>query len=194
MTRSLYAIIFLGLFFQVAQAVDQVDQVKKGDVLFDEPLPHKKNERGFAHGSMKVIKDGGVTGETDPKYDGHAANYAIKIDHENAIYQFETKITGSSTGGIRVGYHLASCVIAADRISIDKEKTPVTLAKDKWHLVTVTRIGTHVTMRVGKAVVQGDNAKLKPTIDSIRLTVKGADGSASYRNLKIWKAVKTESQ
>lgn len=45
-------------------------------------------------------------------------------------------------------------------------------------------------MQIGDAVVLGEEPKLKPTIDAIRLSVKGAEGSVSYRKLKIWKAVK----
>jgi hypothetical protein len=181
--------ILLGLSIGICQADDQVSSVEKGEVIFDEQLPHSGGKKGFAHGSMEVLKDGGVTGRTDPKFKGHAANYAIKIDHEDALYQFEIKLDGDSYGGIRVGYHMASCTINPDSISVGKETAPVTLAKNKWHLVTVTRVGTHVSLRAGDAVVEADEPKLTPTIDAIRLSVKGADGSVSYRKLKIWKAV-----
>jgi hypothetical protein len=185
---------------------DQLDQPKvqsnsavKGNVIFEDKLPHKGGKKGFAHGSMEVIKDGGITGRTNPKFDGHAANYAVKIDHEDAIYRFEVKISGDVYGGIRVGYHMANCTIKSDSISIGKNPkqnaTPVALAKDKWHVVTVTRVGTHVTMRIGDAVIEGEEPKLKPTIDAIRLSVKGdPEGSVSYRNLKIWKAVTAKSK
>ena len=87
--------------------------------------------------------------------------------------------------------HMANCTIKTDSIGIGKNATtPVTLAKDKWHSVKVTGIGNQVLMKVGDAVVVGEEPKLKPTIDAIRLSVKGAEGSASYRKLKIWKAVK----
>jgi hypothetical protein len=197
MSKILSAMILMSLSLGICQADDQVSSVEKGEVIFDEPLPHKGGKKGFAHGSTEVLKDGGITGRTDPKRDdGHAANYAIKLDHEDALYEFEIKLEGDSYGGIRVGYHMASCGIGVNGIWIgsnntpDEKKTPVDLAKDKWHVVTVTRVGTHVSMRVGDAVVEGEEPKLKPTIDAIRLSVKGADGCVSYRKLKIWKAVK----
>jgi hypothetical protein len=192
MTKVLSAIILLGLSFGNSQAADLLSSVEKGDVIFDEQLPHKGKKVGFAHGSMTVLKDGGVTGRTDAKFKGHAANYAVKIDHEDAIYQFEIKISGDVYGGIRVGYHMASCTIKPDSISIGKKTTKkVALAKDKWHVVHVTRVGKHVTMRIGDAVVKGEEPKLKPTIDAIRLSVKGdPEGSVSYRKLRIWRAVK----
>jgi hypothetical protein len=190
MKSVLFATILLGLSCGNSQAADRVDSVEKGAVIFDEKLPHTGGKKGFAHGTTEALKDGGVTGRTNPKFDGHAANYAIKLDHEDALYEFEIKLEGDSYGGIRVGYHMASCTIKPDSISVGEHAKPVTLAKDKWHVVTVTRVGTHVSMRVGDAVVEGEEPKLKPTIDAIRLSVKGADGSVSYRKLKIWKAVK----
>jgi hypothetical protein len=192
MSKVLFAGILLGLSFQLSEAADLLSTVEKGDVIFDEKLPHKGAKKGFAHGSMEVLKDGGIAGRTNAKFKGHAANYAVKIDHEDAIYQFEIKISGEVYGGIRVGYHMASCMIKPDSISVGKEATvKASLAKDKWHVVTVTRVGKHVTMRIGEAIVEGDVAKLKPTIDAIRLSVKGdPKGSVSYRKLRIWKAVK----
>lgn len=195
MSKVLFAGILLGSAFEIAQAADLHSSVEKGEVIFDEQLPHKGGKKGFAHGITEALKDGGVMGRTKPEFNGHAANYAVKLDHEDAIYQFEMKISGDVVGGIRVGYHMASCGIGGDGIWIggnntpDEEKTPVDLAKDKWHVVTVTRVGKRVSMRVGDAVVEGEEPKLTPTIDSIRLSVRGADGSVSYRKLKIWKAL-----
>ena len=197
MNKVLVASLLIGLSFHVTEAADLLSSVEKGEVIFDEQLPHKGAKKGFAHGTMDVLKEGGVTGRTNPKFKGHAANYAVKLDHEDAIYQFEIKISGDVNGGIRVGYHMASCGIGCNGIWIggnntpDEEKTPVELVQDKWHLVTVTRVGTHVSMRIGDAVVEGEEPKLTPTIDSIRLSVKGdPKGSVSYRKLKIRKAVK----
>jgi hypothetical protein len=190
MSKVLLAGILLGMSFEISEAADLLSSVEKGDVIFDEQLPHKGGKKGFAHGSMEVLKDGEITGRTDPKFKGHAANYAVKLDHADALYQFEIKLEGESYGGIRVGYHMASCTIKPDSIAVGKTTTPVTLAKDKWHVVNVTRVGTHVSMRVGGTVVEGEEPKLKPTIDAIRLSVKGAEGSVSYRKLRIWKVVK----
>jgi hypothetical protein len=190
MTKVLYAMILMSLPLGICQAADLLSSVEKGDVIFDEQLPHKGGKKGFAHGSTEVLKDGGVTGRTDPQFDGHAANYAVKLDHTDAVYHFEIKLSGDSYGGIRVGYHMASCEIKPDSIAVGKKTTEVDLEKDKWHEVTVARVGTHVAIRIGDAFVEGEEPKLKPTIDAIRLSVKGADGSASYRKLKIWKAVK----
>lgn len=182
--------ILIALSLQISRAEDPISSVKKGEIIFEEKLPHKDGKKGFAHGSMEILKDGGITGLTDPKFNGHAANYAVKIDHEDAIYQFEIKLEGESYGGIRVGYHMASCTIKSDGIGVGKKLTAVALAKNKWHVVTVKRVGTHVSIQIGDVLVQGVEPKLKPLIDAIRLSVKGADGSVSYRNLKIWKAVK----
>jgi hypothetical protein len=194
MRTVLSAIILLGVSFGTSQAADRVTSVKKGDSLFDEKLPHKGRKKGFAHGSMEVLKEGGITGRTNAKFKGHAANYAVKLDHADALYQFEIKLEGESYGGIRVGYHMANCTITPGSISIGKNPkenaTPVALAKDKWHEVTVTRVGTRVSMRIGDAVIEGEEPKLKPTIDAIRLSVKEAEGSVSYRKLRIWKVVK----
>jgi hypothetical protein len=190
MRTILYTVILLSLSFVSSQAEDQLSSVEKGAVIFDEKLPHTDGNKGFAHGSMEVLEDGGITGRTDPKFDGHAANYAIKLDHEDAIYQFEVKLEGDSYGGIRVGYHMASCSIFPDNISVGKNTVPIDLAKDEWHSVTVIRVGTHVSMQIGDVLVKGEEPKLTPTIDAIRLSVKGAEGSVSYRNLKIWKAEK----
>lgn len=173
----------------------------KGKVLFESSLPHEGKKIGFSHGSMEKLAEGGVLGKTDPKYKGHAANYAVRLDHEDAIYQFEIKLDDDkSTGGIRVGYHMAGCGIATNKISVGKNEVPFTLTKKKWHLVTVTRVGQLVSLKVGDTTIEGQNEKLKPTIDAIRLTVKGVksstgkgfhlDATASYRNLKIWKAIK----
>lgn len=191
MIKSLSAIAFLGLVIGNLQAADQLSSEVKGDVIFDEPLPHKGKKVGFSHGTMEALKDGGVTGRTNPKFDGHAANYAVRIDHEDAIYQFEIKISGDVYGGIRVGYHMASCTIKPEELSIGKTaKKKVQLEKDKWHEVAVVRVGNRVSMRIGDSVIEGEEPKLKPRIDSIRLSVKGGEGSVSYRRLKIWKAVK----
>ena len=151
----------------------------------------RKGKKKFAHGSMEILEGGVVVGRTDPKHNGHPANYALNLDHGDAIYEFEIKLEGGDiSGGILVGYHKASCKIAPDHIGVGKQaKTSVDLAKNEWHKVTVTRIGTRVTVRVGEASVEGEEPKLTPILGSIRLTVKGADGSASYRDLKIWKAV-----
>lgn len=189
--KNLCTILLLTLSIATAQAADPFDSVKKGEVIFDEKLPHKGAKKGFAHGTMEKIEGGGVTGRTKPEFKGHAANYAIKFEHEDAIYEFEVKLAGDCYGGIRVGYHMASCTIKTDSIGMGKTAvTPVTLAKDKWHSVIVTRIGKQVRMQIGDAIVASEEPKLKPTIDAIRLSVKGAEGSVSYRKLKIWKAVK----
>jgi hypothetical protein len=190
MSKIVCAVVLLGLSFNSSQAEDPLSSVEKGAVIFDETLPHQDGGKGFAHGSTEALEGGGITGRTDPKFDGHAANYAIKLDHEDAIYQFEVKLEGDANGGIRVGYHMASCPIFTDSMGVGKTTAPVTLAKDQWHSVTVTRVGTHVSMQIGDVTVKGEEPKLTPTIDAIRLTVGGADGSASYRKLKIWKAVK----
>lgn len=131
MSKVLFAMILMGLSLGICQADDQVSSVEKGAVIFDEQLPHSGGKKGFAHGSMEVLKDGGVTGRTDPKFKGHAANYAVKIDHEDAVYQFEIKLDGDSYGGIRGGYHMASCTVKPDSISVGKQTAPVTLTKDK---------------------------------------------------------------
>ena len=163
----------------------------KGDVLFDEQLPHKGAKVKFAHGFINVLDGGVIKGRTDPKYNGHAANFAVKFKHEDAIYQFEVKLEGNSSGGIRIGYHMASCSIASDLLTVcKKNKLPVKLSKDVWHLVTVSRVGTHVTMRIGDYFLEGDEAKLTPEIGDLRLSVKGEGGSVSYRNLRSWKAIK----
>ncbi len=191
MNKVLSALILFGLSFGTSQAADLFGSVEKGDVIFDEQLPHKGKKVGFAHGTMEVLKEGGVTGRTSAKAKGHAANYAVRIGHADAIYQCEMKITGDVYGGIRVGYHMASCTMKPDSISIGKEVTEANLAKDKWHEVTIVRVGTRVAMRIGDTAVEGEEPKLKPTIDSIRLSVKGdPEGGVSYRKLKIWKAVK----
>jgi hypothetical protein len=191
MRKHIRTILFLTLSIGAAQAADPFAAVKKGEVIFDEKLPHKGGKKGFTHGSTETLKDGGVTGRTDPKFKGHAANYAIKLDHEDAIYEFEVQLEGDCYGGIRVGYHMASCIIKHDGIGVGKKvTTPVSLAKDKWYPVTVIRAGQQVKMQIGEAVALGVEPKLKPTIDAIRLSVKGSEGSVSYRKLKIWKAVK----
>lgn len=166
-----------------------------GEKIFEGPLPHKGKKVGFAHGFMDKIEGGGVTGRTNPKYKGHAANYAVRLDHEDANYQFEIKIHDeNSTGGIRVGYHMASCSIGLNYLSVDKKKVPHSLSAGKWYTVNVARRGKMVSLKIGDTVVTGENAKLKPMIDAIRLTVKGTsktvDAKVSYRNLKICKAKK----
>jgi hypothetical protein len=190
MNKALYIAVLVGLVCGGARAAESQGAVEKGAVIFDEPLPHKDNKKGFAHGTMEVIEGGGVTGRTKSEFKGHAANYAVKFDHEDAFYQFEVKLNGDSYGGIRVGYHMASCTIMPDSIGIGKKTVPAKIAKDTWHVVTVMRVGQSVTMRVGDAVIKNDEPKLKPRIDAIRLSVKGDNGSVSYRKLKIWKAVK----
>jgi hypothetical protein len=190
MKKILYTMILLALSFGSAEAEDQLSSVEKGAIILDEKLPLESGGKGFAHGTTEALEGGGVKGFTDPKFDGHAANYAVKLDHQDAIYQFEVKLEGGSYGGIRVGYHMASCMIQTDSISVGKTEAPVTLAKDEWHQVIVARVGTQVSMQIGDVTVKGEEPKLTPTIDAIRLSVKGADGSVSYRNLKIWKAVK----
>jgi hypothetical protein len=190
MRKLLYITILLSLSFQISRAEDPFSSVEKGAIILDEVLPLTSGGKGFAHGSTEALEGGGVKGLTDPKFDGHAANYAVKLDHEDAIYQFEVKLEGNSYGGIRVGYHMASCEISSDSIGVGKDTTPLDLAKDQWHTVTVVRVGTRVSMQIGDVLVKGEEPKLTPTIDAIRLSVKGADGSVSYRNLKIWRAVK----
>ncbi|MDA7915609.1 hypothetical protein N9B94_00065 [Verrucomicrobia bacterium] len=54
-------------------------------------------------------------------------------------------------------------------------------------LLAVTRVGNKVRMQIGDIRIDGEEPKRKPTIDAIRLSVKGAVGSVSYRKLKIWK-------
>ncbi|MEM1296026.1 MAG: hypothetical protein AAGH89_11725 [Verrucomicrobiota bacterium] len=192
MKNSLITTLFLALSLGSSQAEGLFSSVTKGDVIFDEPLPASDAKKKFAHGTMEVLEGGGIKGRTKPEADGHAANYALKFEHEDAIYTFEFKLEGDVYGGIRVGYHMASRTLEADRITISKSaEAPVTLEKGKWHTATVTRIGKQVQLQVGDVTIVGEEPKLTPTIDAIRLSVKGSsEGSVSYRKLKIWKAVK----
>lgn len=184
---------------------DELHLASKGELIIDEVLPLKDKakfrNKGFVHGSMDIIEGGGVTGKTDPKYKGHAANFALNFDHENAIYEFEMKLEDhDSTGGIRVGYHMASASFTLKQLAMKSDVKPVDLAPGKWHKVTVIRMGRHVSLEIGGVKVKGEEPKLTPKIGAIRLSVKGVkneDGKgfklnaiASYRNLKVWKAVK----
>ena len=184
---------------------DELHLANKGELIIDETLPLKDKSKfrnkGFVHGSMEEIEGGGVTGKTNPKYKGHAANFALNFDHGNAIYEFEVKLyDNDSTGGIRVGYHMASASFTLKSATMKNDTKALNLAADKWHKVIVTRMGRHVSLKIGGVEVKGEEPKLTPQIGAIRLSVKGVknedgkgfklDAKASYRNLKIWKAVK----
>jgi hypothetical protein len=198
MFKALCVIVLLAPWsLQVARAAHPLDLAVKGDVILDEPLPIKGQKSKFAHGITKVLEGGGINGRTDPSYEGHGAGLGVSIDHGNAIYQFEVKIEGDVAAGFIVGGHGGSCSfkISSDHIwigskTLDADKTPVTLADDKWHVVTVTRVGNLGSIRIGDVVVKGEEPTLPPEVSAIRFHVKGdPEGGVSYRNLKIWKAV-----
>ena len=180
----------------VAWGADSLGRAVKGDVILDEALPIEGQKSKFAHGITTVLEDGGITGRTDPAYGGHGAGLGVKIDHGNAIYQFEIKIEGDIVSGFSVGAHGLGFKIRHDQIWVgdaktpDAERTPVTLAADKWHLVTVKRVGTLGSIQIGDVVAKGEKPTLEPEIHSLRFHIKGdPEGSVSFRNLKIWKAV-----
>lgn len=200
MLKTLCLILSLApLSFQFAHAADPLERAVKGELILDETLPMKGQKNKFAHGITKILKNGGINGRTDPAYNGHGAGMGIKFDHGDAIYQFEVKLEGPLACAFNVGGHGAGCAFrfTSDHIWIgsakapDAEKTPVTLAPDKWHVVTVTRVGTHGAIQIGDVVVQEEEPALTPEVSALRFHIKGdPEGSASFRNLKIWKAVK----
>ncbi len=120
----------------------------------------------------------------------------VKIDHEDAIYQFELKIEGDIVGGFHVGSHGMSFKFTPDSVWIgdaktpDGEKTRVSLAANKWHIVNVKRVGTLGSIQIGDVVVKGEKPKMEQEVSALRFHIKGdPNASVSFRNLKIWKAV-----
>lgn len=198
MFKTLFlAASLMPLSFHIALAAEPLDLVMKGDIILDGKLPIKGQKQKFAHGITTVLEGGGVMGRTDPRFDGHGAGMGVKLEHGNAIYQFEIRIEGDLVGSFNVGGHGLGFRIRPDQVWVgeakapDAERKPVKLTAGKWHVVTVTRVGTLGSMQIGDVVVRGEKPTLKPEIDALRFHIKGdPKGSVSFRNLKIWNAVK----
>lgn len=182
---------------------------ERGEVLLNEAFAPGEWEarwgrtaKGWQAGEWAAV-EGGIQGKPIAAENHHPA-LPHRVEMTDVALQVSFRFDGADS--IFIGFdgkeHIARCFITPDKLRITKttgigsttksetiDEMPLRLERGRWYCVVIELVGTRMMARIGDgSIVYGEIDGIEIPKNRFELMCHGGDSSASFGQVKLWRA------